>query len=69
MKDKHLTELIDQAEGNLHAAQANPVNASPPQIVFHFSEGVTPEVAPKVRAVNVNGQHLIVKGKEIPLPP
>jgi hypothetical protein len=68
LNNPKINELIDQAEMNLRAAEANLVNDIPPTVVFDFTNGVTPEVAKRLRAINLNGRHIQVTGKEIPLP-
>jgi len=68
LNNPKINDLIKQAEMNLRAAEANLVNGIPPTVVFDFSKGVTPEVAQRLRAINLNGRHIQVTGKEIPLP-
>jgi F0F1-type ATP synthase membrane subunit b/b' len=68
LNNPKINELITQAEMNLRAAEANLVNDIPPTVVFDFPKGVTPEVAQRLRAINLNGRHIQVTGKEIPLP-
>lgn len=67
--DPRVADLEAQATGNLKAAQLpeNLVNGKPPEVEFHFPQGVTPEAAARLRKVNVGGQSLIVTGPEIPL--
>ena len=67
LNNPKINDLIDQAEMNLRAAEANLVNGIPPRVVFDFTQGVTPEVAQRLRAINLNGRHIQVTGKEIPL--
>lgn len=76
--DPRVADLADQAKATIEVAQlpehAVPVPGGPPgattapQVEFHFRNGVTPEAAAELRKVTVNGQSLIVTGKEIPLP-
>jgi hypothetical protein len=68
LNNPKIDELITQAEMNLRAAEANLVNDIPPTVVFDFAKGVTPEVAERLRAIELNGRHIQVTGKEIPLP-
>ena len=68
LNNPKINELIKQAKMNLRAAEANLVNGIPPTVVFDFPNGVTPEVAKTLRAINLNGRHIQVTGKEIPLP-
>jgi hypothetical protein len=68
LNNPKINELITQAEMNLRAAEANLVNDIPPTVVFDFAKGVTPEVAARLRAIELNGRHIQVTGKEIPLP-
>ncbi|MEG4534417.1 eCIS core domain-containing protein [Microcoleus sp. D2_18a_D3] len=68
LNNPKINELITQAEMNLRAAEANLVNDIPPTVVFDFPKGVTPEVAQRLRAIKLNGRHIQVTGKEIPLP-
>jgi hypothetical protein len=67
--DPRYLEVEAQAKENLAAAQRpeNLVGGKAPEIEFHFPDGVTPEVAAKLRKVTVGGQSLIVTGPEIPL--
>lgn len=67
--DPRVADLEAQAVSNLKAAQLpeHLVNGKPPEIEFHFPQGVTPEAAARLRKVNVGGQSLIVTGPEIPL--
>ena len=66
--DPRMKEIVEQANMNLRAAKANPVGGQPPQIVFDFPEGVRPEVAAKLRSIELDGMRVQVTGPEIPLP-
>lgn len=68
LNNPKINELITQAEMNLRAAEANLVRGTPPAIVFDFPKGVTPEVAQRLRKIELNGRHLQVTGPEISLP-
>jgi hypothetical protein len=69
--DPRVLDLEAQAKNTITVAQLpeNAVGGKVPQVEFHFGKGVTPEVAAKLRKVNVNGQSLIVTGPEMPLKP
>ncbi|MBD2202614.1 hypothetical protein H6G33_12210 [Calothrix sp. FACHB-1219] len=69
LNNPKIDELITQAEMNLRAAEANLVNGTPPTVVFDFPKGVTPEVATRLRSIQLNGRNVQVTGPEIPLPP
>lgn len=67
--DPRVPELEAQATETLKTAQLpeHAVNGKAPEVEFHFADGVTPEVAVRLRKVKVGGQSLIVTGAEIPL--
>jgi hypothetical protein len=69
--DPRVGDLEDQARLTLRAAQLpeNAVNGKAPEVEFHFADGVTPEVALRLRKVTEGGQSLIVTGQERPLKP
>jgi hypothetical protein len=68
--DPRVGDLTADAEAAIKTAQLpeHAVGGKAPDVEFHFvGEGVTPEAAAKLRKVTVNGQSLIVTGKEVPL--
>jgi hypothetical protein len=78
VNDPRVADLVAQAKATIKAARV-PAEAVPvpggssgatmaPEVEFHFKNGVTPEVAARLRTVEVDGQHLIVTGVETPLP-
>jgi len=69
LESRKFPELKTQAEMNLKAAKANAVNDKRPTIVFDFTTepGVSPEVATALRAIELDGYKVQVKGTEKPL--
>jgi hypothetical protein len=69
--DPRVGDLTDQAVKTIKVAQLpeHAVGGRAPEVEFYFGDGVTPEVATKLRKVTVGGQSLIVTGPEVPLKP
>ena len=65
--DGRLQEIIEQARRNLQEAErvTAPTGSGHPEVVFDFSQGVTPDVRAALEAVEVNGRHPIVRGPTV----
>jgi hypothetical protein len=62
--DPRMADLIEQAKSNLETAAKHPADdGTIPEIVFDFKNGVTPEVADRLGAVEVDGRHPTVLGE------